>query len=163
MKIFISVLLGAGMLATTAASASEAEFLDILAGDWSGGGSIRLKPEDNPVDVSCELSSDANAASISMDGTCNALIVMSRQIGADLSVDGSSYSGSYTGSPNGPAMLAGTRQGDTINLSVSWPESGREAAMSLSASDNAMQIVTSEAHPETGEQIVTAQLSFQRQ
>lgn len=144
-------------------SASEADFLQALSGEWSGSGSIRLQPEDEPVNVSCDLSSQAGDATVSMGGTCTALIVASRQIGADLSVDGASYSGTYIGSVHGPATLAGNRSGDTINLAVAWAETGREAAMSLSSTGDEMQIMTSEAHPDTGEQVVTAQLSFQRQ
>ncbi|MCO6390445.1 hypothetical protein GTW25_05315 [Aliihoeflea aestuarii] len=163
MRKLLPALLTAVSIFAMPVAASEADFLQTLAGEWSGGGQIRLKPEDGPVDVTCELSSTTSADAVSMRGTCSALIIMSREIGADLSVDGTSYSGTYTGSIHGPANLAGTRDGDTINLSVSWPESGREAAMSLSATGNSLQIVTREAHPETQEQIVTSQLSFQRQ
>ena len=157
-----AALVSAGLLAAMPAQASEAEFLETLEGSWSGGGSIRLKPTEEPVNVNCELSSDASAESLSMDGNCNAMIIMSRAIGADLSVSGDNYSGTYTGSPRGPASLSGSRDGDTVNLAVAWPETGRAATMQLSANGSAMQIVTTEAHPDTGEAIVTAQLSFER-
>lgn len=163
MRALPALIFAAAMTVAIPANASEAEFLEALDGDWAGGGSIRLKPEDAPVDVNCELSSSAAVSSLSMDGNCSAMIVMSRAIGADLSVDGANYSGTYTGSPRGPASLSGNRSGDTVNLAVAWPETGREANMQLSSSGNALQILTTEAHPETGEPVVTAQLSFQRQ
>lgn len=163
MRKILPVLLTAVSLFAWPAAASEADFLQTLSGEWAGGGQIRLKPQDEPIDVTCELSSTTSADAVSMRGSCSALIIMSREIGADLSVDGSTYSGTYTGSIHGPANLAGTRNGDTIDLSVSWPDSGREAAMSLSVTGDALQIVTREGHPETQEQIVTSQLSFQRQ
>jgi hypothetical protein len=162
-RVASAILVSAGLLAALPAQATEADFLQTLEGNWSGGGSIRLKPEEEPVNVNCELASDAAAERLSMDGNCNAMIVMSRAIGADLSVDGETYSGTYTGSPRGPASLSGNRSGDTVNLAVAWPETGREASMQLSSSGNALQIVTTEAHPETGEPVITAQLSFERQ
>jgi hypothetical protein len=163
MRALYASVIVAAMTVAIPANASEAEFLETLEGNWSGGGSIRLKPEQNPVNVNCELASDAAAASLSMSGSCSAMIVMSRAIGADLTVNGASYSGTYIGSPRGPASLSGNRNGDTVSLAVAWPETGREASMELSSTGNALQIVTTEAHPETGEQVVTAQLSFERQ
>lgn len=163
MRKILPALFMAVSLFTWPAAASEADFLQTLSGEWTGGGQIRLKPQDEPVDVTCELSSTTSAETVSMRGSCSALIIVSREIGADLSVDGSAYSGTYTGSIHGPANLTGTRDSDRINLSVSWPDSGREAVMSLSATGDAMQIVTREGHPDTQEQVVTSQLSFQRQ
>ena len=163
MRALSALIVAAAMTAAVPAHASEAEFLETLEGNWAGSGSIRLKPDQEPVNVNCDLSSDASAERLSMDGNCNAMIVMSRAICADLSVDGETYSGTYTGSPRGPASLSGNRSGDTVNLAVAWPETGREARMQLSSSGNALQIVTTEAHPETGEPVVTAQLSFERQ
>lgn len=162
MRALSALVVAAAMAAAMPAQASEAEFLEMLEGSWAGSGSIRLKPDHDPVSVRCELSSDAAGSGLTMDGHCSAMIVMSRAIGADLSVDGATYSGTYTGSPRGPASLSGNRSGDTINLAVAWPEAGREASMQLSSSDDALQIVTTEAHPETGKRVVTAQLSFER-
>ncbi len=162
MRALSAALIAATMMVAIPANASEAEFLETLEGNWSGGGSIRLKPEDNPITVDCKLSSVAASESLSMDGSCNAMIVMSRAIGADLNVNGTSYSGTYTGAARGTATQAGSRSGETVNLQVAWPESGRAATMQLSAAGGSMRIVTTEAHPDTGEAIVTAQLSFQR-
>lgn len=163
MRALSAFVVAASMMAAMPAHSSEAEFLKSLEGQWAGGGSIRLKPEQESVDVNCDLSSDALAERLSMDGNCSAMIIMSRAIGADLSVEGATYSGTYTGSPRGPASLSGNRSGDTVNLAVAWPETGREASMQLSSSGNVLQIVTTEAHPQTGEPVVTAQLSFERQ
>lgn len=163
-RIFQAVVASAVLAASTVpGGASDADFLRELAGQWSGGGEIRLKPEDDPVNVDCNLSSSSDESSVSMDGSCSTMIIMSREIGAVLEVDDGTYSGTYIGSTRGPATLSGTRSGNSVNLSVSWAETGRDASMTLSAEGGQMQIMTSEAHPETGEQVVTAQLSFQRQ
>lgn len=162
MRALPALAVAASIAAATPSLASEVEFLETLEGNWAGSGSIRLKPDQEPVEVNCNLSSDAADANLSMDGHCSAMIVMSRAIGATLSAEGDRYSGTYTGSPRGPANLSGSRSGDTVNLAVEWANTGREASMQLSSSGNALQIVTTEAHPETGEPVVTADLSFAR-
>lgn len=143
--------------------ASEADFLQQLAGDWTGGGQVRLRPTSEPMNVSCSLQSEANGASLSMDGTCRAMAIFSRAIGAQLQTQGSSYSGTYVGSNRGPASLSGSRAGNRIELDLAWPNTGREADMQVETlGEGAMRLVTLEAHPETGERIVTAQLEFTR-
>lgn len=149
--------------ATGPAIANEAEFLQTLEGAWSGGGSIRLNPEDEAMQVSCDFQSGADGAKLVFDGSCRAMVVFSRQIGAEIEHDGSSYSGVYTGARRGPAQLSGQRAGDALQLSVQWPDQ-RSAQMELARlGPDQMQLVTREEHPETGEQIVTAQIDLSRQ
>ncbi|MHB2264969.1 hypothetical protein [Aliihoeflea sp. PC F10.4] len=162
-RILHAAALGMVLSVPAPAMASDADFLTSLAGEWSGGGEIRRNPDENPINVNCNLSSSADTRSVMMEGACTAAIIVSRRIGASLIVDNGSYSGSYVGSTHGEADLSGSRSGDTVNLSVLWPEVGREATMTVSASGNTLQIVTIEERPDTGEQVVTAQLSFQRQ
>ena len=56
-------------------------------------------------------------------GTCRAMAVVTRKIGADLKVapDGT-YSGIYTGSKIGPAQIQGRRSGNQVVLTVHWPK-----------------------------------------
>lgn len=154
--------------AMSAATANEADFLQELSGSWSGEGEVRLRPTSNPMGVSCSLDSQANGTALSMDGSCSAMAIFSRQIGAELAADGSSYTGTYIGSARGPAELAGSRSGDTIRLALQWPDGGsgegpRAASMQVEAlGEDRMRLVTVEEHPETGEEVVTAQIDFTR-
>lgn len=144
------------------ASADETGFLRDLAGNWQGSGQVRLTPDAKPMKVSCSLDSQASASAINMDGACRALAVFSRKIGADLKANGASYTGSYVGSRRGTAQLSGKRSGRTLNLQVKWPGT-KEASMQVaSLSNDRMRLVTREPHPETGEQVVTAQIDFSR-
>ena len=70
------------------AQSSESDFLQRLEGDWSGSGQVRLKPESEPVKVSCSLDSTARGPAVSMAGDCRAMAVFSRQIGAELQASG---------------------------------------------------------------------------
>lgn len=148
------------------AVADENDFLRTLSGNWQGSGQIRLRPDAQPMNVSCTLDSRADGEEISMQGACRAKVVFSRRIGADLQAVGARYTGSYVGSTRGPARLSGARDGDTLDLRVTWPArdtAGRTARMQVaSLGSGRMRLVTSEAHPKTGERIVTAQIEFSR-
>ena len=58
--------------------------------------------------------------------------------------------------------MAGQRSGDTINLQVDWPGERIANMQVASLGENRMRLTTVEQHPETGEQVVTAQIDFQR-
>lgn len=153
-------------LPVTQALADEAEFLQALSGNWQGTGQVRLTPEAKLMNVSCSLDSKASGEALNMDGACQALAIFSRKIGADLLAKGASYTGSYIGSRRGTARLSGARSGSTINLQIRWPDNGagpRKASMQVaSLGAGRMRLVTREAHPQTGKQVVTAQIEFSR-
>lgn len=148
------------------ALSDETQFLQTLSGNWQGSGQVRLTPEAKPMNVSCTLDSKASGEALNMDGACRAMAVFSRKIGADLLAAGARYSGSYVGSRRGTARLSGARSGSTINLQVRWPDNGsgpRKATMQVaSLGAGRMRLVTHEAHPQTGKQVVTAQIEFSR-
>ncbi len=150
----------------SAAVADENDFLQSLSGNWQGSGQVRLRPDAQPMNVSCTLNSRTDGEEISMQGACRSKVVFTRRIGADLQADGTRYTGSYVGSVRGPARLSGSRYGDTLNLQVTWParQSARRTARMQVASlgGGRMRLVTSEAHPTTGAQVVTAQIEFSR-
>lgn len=158
--VFIAALTG------TEVAADENDFLRTLSGNWQGSGQVRLRPDAQPMNVSCTLDSKADGEEISMQGACRAKVVFARRIGADLQADGARYSGTYVGSVRGPARLSGSRDGDTLNLQVTWPAreaTQRSARMQVaSLGEGRMRLVTSEAHPTTGEQVVTARIEFSR-
>jgi hypothetical protein len=155
------------MVTNSAAFADEEDFLQTLSGNWQGTGQVRLRPEAQPMNVSCTLDSRSNGAEINMDGACRAKVVFSRRIGADLQADGRRYTGSYIGSTRGPARLSGTRSGSTLNLQIRWPRkqsAARVASMQVaSLGTGRMRLTTLETHPRTGKQVVTAQIEFSRQ
>jgi hypothetical protein len=149
--------------ASTALHASEAEFLQQFSGNWSGGGQVRLSPESSPVNVSCDFDGQATESSASLDGICTGMILFSRQVGAELALQNGSYVGSYVGSQRGTAELQGTRSGSSLDLSLQWPGHPPASMTLASPGEGRMVLTTVEEHPETGEQVVTAQLELQRQ
>ncbi|MCE7026866.1 hypothetical protein [Jiella avicenniae] len=112
-----------GALAVVPSSEAATDYLSRFDGSWRGGGSVTVRQLPSPVDVSCNVAGDRRGArSFSLGGTCRAMLLMKRQIGANIAYDPSSrrYTGTYTGSTSGPARLAGRLKGDTLDLRVTW-------------------------------------------
>lgn len=151
---------------SSAASASEEDFLKSIEGQWTGGGKVLTKLGGNNVNVSCSINSDANSSSFSMNGTCNALVVVKRSFTANVKASGVSYSGNYVGVSGKPSKLAGSRKGNTINLDVTWANEiygDRKATMTIEkVGDSGLRIRTLDEDPTSGKTIVTTQLDLKR-
>ena len=106
------------------AYAAESDFLQRFEGSWSGSGTVSRNEAENPNNVQCTMAGNASATGISMNGTCRAAVIFSRNISADIRYDPGSgrYSGTYVGSTIGPARLSGRRKGDAVVLTITWPK-----------------------------------------
>ena len=107
------------------ALAAEDTYLDRFKGGWNGSGKVQRGIDSSPWNVQCTfkgMSPETNH--ISIQGTCRAAIIIQREIGVELTYDPASglYKGTYTGARVGPAQLSGTRSGDAVNLSITWPK-----------------------------------------
>jgi hypothetical protein len=112
--------LGAGMLPGTASESYLARF----GGAWSGSGTVIRNADSNPWSIKCSLTGRTSAVKITVSGTCRAAVIISRQIGVDLTLDPATglYNGVYTGSKIGPARLSGKQSGDAVLLTITWPK-----------------------------------------
>ena len=167
MKHFARLFLAGGLIAAAGAvHAQEAEFLQSLDGNWSGKGTVKVRADSSPVNVTCKFDSAATETSLSLDGNCRGLIVVSRAIGADIKADGSNYSGSYTGAGTGTAGLNGKRSGNAINLGISWAKEvngDRVAQLTVEkVGENGMTLTTVDEDPKTGKSVVTSQINLSR-
>ncbi|MDP3897546.1 MAG: hypothetical protein Q8Q62_12800 [Mesorhizobium sp.] len=166
-KLMTSLLVVASVFASAhAAQATEAEFLKSLQGNWSGKGTVKVRADSKPMNVTCTFASDTTDASLSLDGKCRALAVFSRAISADLKTTGGNYRGSYVGAGTGTAGLNGSRSGNSINLGIKWAKEvngDRVAQMTIEKmGENGMRLTTTDQHPETGASIVTSQITLTR-
>ena len=167
MKNFARLFLAGGLIAAAGAvHAQEAEFLQSLDGDWSGKGTVKVRADSSPVNVTCNFDSDATETSLSLDGNCRGLVIVSRAIGADLKANGSKYSGSYVGAGTGTAGLSGSRSGNAINLGIAWAKEvngDRKAQMTVEkVGDNGMTLTTVDVDPKTGKRVVTSAITLAR-
>lgn len=154
------------VLSVPAAHASETAFLSSLEGNWSGKGTVKVRTDSSPINVTCKFDSDATASSLSLDGNCRGLVIVSRAVGADLKVNGAKYSGSYVGAGTGTAGLSGSRSGNAINLGIRWAKEvngDRNARMTVEkVGDDGMRLTTVDADPETGKNVVTSRIDLRR-
>jgi hypothetical protein len=154
------------VLAAGTASADDTAFLKSLEGSWTGKGMVKTSTQARPVNVTCNFSSRANGSSLSMQGNCRGLLVVSRAISADLKASGTRYSGIYVGPAGGRSGLNGSRNGNTINLAVHWakPVNGdRSAEMRIQKLGNSgMKLMTIDRDPGSGQQVTTSEINLQR-
>jgi hypothetical protein len=142
---FAVVTIGA-LLSTAAANAAEDGFLSRFEGSFSGGGLVQRNAAEAPNNVTCELTGESTAVSVSMSGACGAF-VFSKQIRAEIIYDPSSgrYNGVYVGSSIGPAKLSGKRRGDAVVLTITWPQpvnGDTKAVMTIRNSGNGQLAIT---------------------
>ena len=162
-----SLFLAAAVLSYGAiAYAGEAEFLKSMDGNWSGKGTVKVRVNSFPMNISCKFTSDTTDSSLSLDGKCTGLMGLSRAIGAFIKTNGSTYSGSYIGAGTGTAGLNGKRLGNAINLAIRWAKEvngDRSAKMTIEKiGSNGMRLTTVDTDPKTGKSVVTSQINLRR-
>lgn len=126
--------------------AAEWDFLSRFEGSFSGGGTVQRNAQESPNQVTCTFTGQPSEAGVTMSGECGAFI-FSKQISAVLRFDPASgrYSGTYTGSSIGPAGLSGKRRGDSIVLTITWPQpvnGDTKAVMTIRNSGNGRLAIT---------------------
>jgi hypothetical protein len=162
-RLFLSVaVLSFGAVA----NAGEAEFLKSLDGNWSGKGTVKVRVNSFPMNVSCNFTSDTTSGSLSLDGNCTGFMGFSRAIAAVLKINGSTYSGSYVGAGTGTAGLNGKRSGNTIMLGIRWAKKvngDRSARMTIEKiGSNGMRLTTVDIDPKASKSVVTCQIDLRR-
>lgn len=165
----LKVLLLAACIAPAggfAAHANDGEFLGSLEGSWAGKGTVKVRTNSDPINVDCTFSTDTSDTSLSLDGKCRGLVIVSRAISADLTASGTSYKGSYTGAGTGVAGLSGKRSGDAINLGIRWAKEvngDRAAQMTVEkVGENGLRLTTVDEDPKSGERVVTSRIDLRR-
>ncbi|MER9532341.1 hypothetical protein NKI89_21390 [Mesorhizobium sp. M0309] len=167
MKSFARFLLAGCLLtASAAAHADEANFLSSLQGNFSGKGTVKVTTDAPTVNVSCTFNSDATSSSLSLDGNCRGLVVVTRAISANLKARGAKYTGVYVGSRTGPAQLAGSRSGNPISLGIRWAaevNGDRKAWLTVEkTSGDGMRLTVTDVDPKTGKNVVTSRIDLKR-
>lgn len=153
--------------ASTPATASLA--LPDLSGTWRGTGEVQRNENADPINVRCEITGTGNTnnTEFGFAGACRALLIMKREIGAEIVRRGERFSGIYTGSNAGPAALSGTMtEPDTLTLNMRFEREingDDQAVMTIRRpTDNTFTIVTRDKM-ESGAEIVTADITFSRE
>ncbi len=161
-----AIVAGSMLFSASTAQETEAAFLQSLDGNWSGTGTVKVRINSSPINVTCKFNSHATETSLSLDGSCRGLVIVSRAIRADLKTDGKNYSGSYVGAGTGTAGLSGSRSGNAIYLGIRWAKEvngDRKAQMTVEkVGDNGMKLTTVDVDPESGKRVLTSAITLAR-
>lgn len=148
------------------AQAQESAFLRSLGGDWSGTGMVLTKIGGTNFNVSCTLKSDASQSAVSMNGKCRGLAVFVRSFSANVKASGQRYSGNYIGPSGQPSKLIGSRQGDRLNLDVTWARvvnGDRKATLMIEkVGQDRLRLQTVDKDLLSGRSVVTSRIDLQR-
>ncbi|MBB3656115.1 hypothetical protein FHX15_001328 [Rhizobium sp. BK650] len=163
--LFATSLSLAGLAA--GANASEADFLNSLAGDWSGTGMVLTRIGGAKVNVSCNLKSDASPSTVDMNGSCRGLAFITRSFTANVKAAGQRYTGNYTGPSGLPSRLVGSRKGDALTFDITWARvtnGDRSANMMIQkVGQNGLRLQTIDRDPVSGRSVVTSRIDLQRE
>jgi hypothetical protein len=153
-------------VAGTGVASAATDFLQRFDGKWSGSGLVQRNEGENPTQVNCTVRGNTGANGIAIGGTCRAYVLFTREIGAELTYDPKTerYTGVYRGSKIGPARLSGKRQGDALNLTVTWPKEvygDRKANMTIrnTGGGTFSFVVTDEVN---GQRVTTTNLTLRK-
>ncbi len=148
------------------AQSAEGDFLKRFDGSFNGGGGVRTAADGSPWNVKCKVNGASTESSVKIDGSCTAAAVVTRKIGADLTVDSSGrYTGTYVGSKIGPAALSGRRRGDTIVLDVTWPKpvnGDTKAKMTISNTGNGFSFAVDDLDKPGGKSVRMSDIRLSR-
>lgn len=168
MKTFARLMIAAGLplLLSGVAHADDTRFLAGFQGKFAGKGMVKISADAPTVNVTCDFNSNATASSLALDGRCRALVLVTRDISANLKVSGAKYSGTYVGSRTGPARLNGKRSGNAINLVINWakPVNGNNQSQLIveKRGQDGMRLKVVDFDAKTGKNIVTSQIDLRR-
>jgi hypothetical protein len=147
-------------------AAADTGFLRSLDGRWSGGGMVLTKIDGKRMNIDCNFDMNGTDASLTMSGTCKTLLVVRRNITANLKASGERYSGTYVGPSGKPSNLSGAQKGNAIKLAVHWAyltNGDRSAVMTIEKiGDNRLRLQTIDKDPASGRQVVTTRIDLNR-
>lgn len=120
-RLLLSALVAASAGLAVPAHASE-DFHERFEGSWQGRGTVE-RIGGGTYNVTCRVNGSGDAQRLSIDGTCRAAVIFSRDLGAHVeAVPGSSrYRGTYRGHGQ-EAPVTGRLSGDTLELRIEFRE-----------------------------------------
>ena len=157
----LSIVVGSAL-----AQSSEADFLKRFDNSFAGGGKVRTAANGSPYNVKCKVVGNSTASTVDINGTCTAMAVVSRKIGASLKVDANGrYTGTYVGSKIGPAALSGRRKGDFVVLNVTWPKpvnGDTQATMTITHTGSGFSFAVDDQSTPGGSNVRMTDITLQR-
>jgi hypothetical protein len=164
MKAIVAAALIALMPATALA---DDALLAKMAGQWTGRGTLKLKPEAEAERVYCKiantLSDDGKV--LSQKGRCSLASSSGRVDGEITALGGGKYSGSLASlASRGPATLTGSGSGARLTFEASFVDTltgnAETSANTLDVLAGGYRITTTRKDPKTGTEYTYSTITF---
>jgi len=164
-KLFAGVT-AAALLATLGAVAAAEPRVDIN-GAWAGEGYVQKDDESDPMNVRCKIEGAQNDDRLGFDGECRAMMILRRDIGADIVFDGERFRGTYEGARAGVADLDGSASPDgRVVLTMRFPRevNGDDTAtMTIHLHDEDAFTIETTDRMKSGVEVTTSLIRFERE
>jgi hypothetical protein len=160
----LSIVACAAVVAGSAVAADAAG--DDISGPWVGTGFVQKDETSKPIRVNCAVEGAQDGDRIGFEGECRAMLVMRREIGAQLVRSGKTFFGTYRGAAVGVAELQGTETDPgTVNLTMTFPREvngHRTARMTITRPGDGTFTIKTEAQMLSGATVTTSEITFAR-
>ncbi|MBJ3777318.1 hypothetical protein [Acuticoccus mangrovi] len=137
-----------------------------MTGPWSGKGFVQKDEGSRPMNVSCKIKGEQTADTIGFAGACRAMLILKREIGAQLKRVGDRFVGTYKGADVGIAELDGSYvDGETVELTMTFPRSvnGDDVAkMTITTPGDGTFTIETSDKMESGVEVTTSSILFSR-
>ena len=163
MKAIVTALLLA--LAGTSFAAADDALLSRLVGEWTGRGTMKLRPDAAPERVFCKIANTLSGNALQQRGRCS-LASNSGPIDGEITAEGSGrYAGSLASlASKGPATLTGTGTANRLDMNAKFIDAiTREPATSTTTIEllsNGYRLSTVRADPKTGANYKSSEIVF---
>jgi hypothetical protein len=163
-KAFAGVAAAALLMVCGPATAGQPS-VDIN-GAWAGEGYVQKNDESDPMNVRCEIEGAQHDDRLGFDGECRAMMILRRDIGADLVFDGERFRGTYEGARVGVADLEGASSPDgRVVLTMRFPRevNGDDTAtMTIHLHDDDTFTIETVDRMKSGNEVTTSLIRFER-
>ncbi|MEM9224512.1 MAG: hypothetical protein AAGB11_19225 [Pseudomonadota bacterium] len=162
-----TVGLAAAMIIVAAPVLAEEAPIANITGEWTGKGFVQKGEDSRKINVNCKIDGEQTGDEIEFGGDCRAMLVMKREIGAQLTREGDIYTGTYKGSELGIADLEGSFENpDELVLQMRFPRkvNGDDLArMTIQTMNEDEFRITTVDMTEAGNEFTTSEITFQRE
>lgn len=146
---------------------AEQESVTDISGTWSGKGFVQADENARKIKVRCKIEGNQDATEAAFDGACRAMLIMKRDIGAQLTWDGTNYTGTYKGADVGVAELSGERTDpNQLVLTMKFPREvngDAVATMTIDHGEPDAFTITTVDEMTSGVEVITSQIRFERE
>lgn len=164
--VIAAVALGFGLAAASPVLAADA-LLGKLVGDWTGRGTMKLKPNSEPEQVYCKITNTLaeDGKTLQQSGRCALTSTSGRIDGTITAEGGGRYSGTLSSlASKGPATLSGKSTAGRIDLDANFVDSltgqPTTSVTTIEIASDGYRLSSSRINPADGKPYTASSITF---